>query len=159
MSSKPASPRPQFLVVGKRWLHLTAGLMWLCVGVMLNVFAARWLKVLSLPVVLRDVGSGTVLAGPIYFFGFARLARKNIARIAMLPGERASLFAFQSWASYPMVAFMIMLGIYLRAYSPVPKPLLAIMYMGIGGGLFLAGLHYIAELRRQRRLVVEGSSE
>lgn len=37
---------------------------------------------------------------------------------------------------------MISLGIFLRLYSPIPKPLLAVMYIGIGGSLFLASLHY-----------------
>jgi len=43
---------------------------------------------------------------------------------------------------------MISLGVYLRAYSPFPKPLLAILYLGIGGGLSLAGLLYFAHIAR-----------
>jgi hypothetical protein len=41
---------------------------------------------------------------------------------------------------------MIALGLYLRVYSPIPKPLLAVLYLGIGGGLFFASLHYFVNV-------------
>ena len=144
-------------MVRKHWLHCAAGLMWLGVGIMLNVIAARWLKAFALPIELELVVCGVLLAAPIYLFGFSRLARKNILRIATLEGERASLFAFQSWTSYPLVIFMVMLGIYLRVYSPLPKPLLAIIYMGIGGGLFGSSLHYFNVLRQSLRPTADSS--
>jgi hypothetical protein len=45
---------------------------------------------------------------------------------------------------------MISLGIYLRVYSPIPKPALAIFYIGIGGSLFLSSLHYYARVLRMQ---------
>ena len=56
--------------------------------------------------------------------------------------EKPCLFAFQEWHSYPLVIFMIALGITLRKFTPIPKPLLGILYIGIGGGLGLSSFHY-----------------
>jgi len=88
------------------------------------------------------LAAGFILTGLIYYFGFSRLAQKNSQRIEDHPVEKPCLFAFQEWHSYPLVIFMIALGIGLRKYSPIPKPLLGIMYLGIGGGLGTASLHY-----------------
>ena len=87
-----------------------------------------------------------LLAGLIYFFGFSKLAVKNIRRIGLYAREKVCLFAFQEWKSYPLVAFMVALGIYLRVYSPIPKPALAVLYFGLGGGLFFSSLHYFVHV-------------
>lgn len=132
--------------VGKSWLYFSAGLVWLGVGIMLIGFASRWLRLVSLPISVLLILTGIVLAMGIYFFGFSRLAKKNIRRIHTIAGERICLFAFQEWKSYPLVLFMIVLGIYLRLYSPIPKPLLAVLYLGIGGGLSSSSLHYFIQV-------------
>ena len=132
----------------KNWLHLTAGLVWLGVGLMLVSIATRWLRLVDLSSALLLILAGLLLAAAICIFGFSKLARKNINRIQALPNEKVCLFAFQSWTSYPLVAFMVALGIYLRLYSPFPKPLLAILYIGIGGGLFFSSLSYYAHILR-----------
>ena len=130
--------------VGKIWLHLFAGFVWFSVGVMLISFAASWLKPVAFFTMLLLVLAGLSLAALIYRFGFSKLAKKNIKRINGLNGEKVCLFAFQSWTSYPLVLFMVFLGIYLRVYSPYPKPLLAILYLGLGGGLLSSSMHYFA---------------
>ena len=53
---------------------------------------------------------------------------------------------FSEWKSYPLVLVMIALGIYLRAYSPIPKSLLAVLYLGIGGGLSSSSLRYFIQM-------------
>jgi len=130
--------------VHKIWLHLLAGAIWLAVGGMLASISSRWLQPLALPSELEVLLAGLVSAALIYYFGFSKLARKNILRINAYRKKRICLFAFQEWKSYPMVVFMVSLGIYLRTYSSIPKPILAVLYLGIGGGLFLASLHYFA---------------
>ncbi len=132
--------------VRKSWLYFSAGLVWLGVGIMLIGFASRWLRLVSLTASVLLLLIGIVLAMGIYFFGFSRLAKKNIRRIYTIAGERICLFAFQEWKSYPLVLFMIPLGIYLRIYSPIPKPLLAVLYLGIGGGLSSSSLHYFMQV-------------
>jgi len=132
----------------KNWLQLTAGVVWLGVGVMLISIASRWVRLEKLTTALLLVLAGILLAAAICIFGFRKLARKNIHRIQAMAEEKVCLFAFQSWTSYPLVAFMVALGIYLRVYSPFPKPTLAILYIGIGGGLFLASLSYFKHILR-----------
>ena len=129
-------------ILGKQWLHLLAGLIWSGVGVMLISLAVGWLTVLTIAEALPYVLAGVILAFAIYHWGFSKLSNKNIERINALAGEKVGMFAFQEWKSYPLVLFMIGLGVTLRVYSPIPKPYLAVLYIGIGGGLFLASLHY-----------------
>lgn len=130
------------------WLLLFAGLVWLGAGLMLIGFASRWLNPVVISTKMLLVTTGFLLAMVIYLFGFSKLARKNIKRIKGMKAEKVCLFAFQQWISYPLVIFMIFLGIYLRIYSPFPKPLLSTLYLGIGGGLLSSSLHYFADLAR-----------
>ena len=140
--------------VNKDWLYLSAGFVWFGVGLLLIRLAEDWLK----PAVFYDtlllVSAGLALAACIYYFGFSKLAKKNINRIDKLKGEKVCFFAFQGWTSYPLVLFMMSLGIYLRTYSPIPKPLLAILYLGIGGGLLTSSLHYFANIVRIHRKII-----
>jgi len=130
----------------KKWLQLAAGLMWSGVGIMLIAFASRWLKLVDGMTMLLLIFAGAVLGAAIYLFGFSKLARKNIRRINAYARERICLFAFQEWKTYPLVAFMVFLGIYLRIYSPVPKPVLAIAYLGLGFSLFASSLLYYRQV-------------
>jgi uncharacterized membrane protein len=140
--------------VNKIWLHLLAGVMWSGVGIMLVGFASRWFTKVPAFQEIQIILAGMALAAAIYFFGFSKMAVKNINRISDYRQEHVCLFAFQRWTSYPLVLFMVSLGIYLRRYSPVPKPYLAVIYIGIGGGLFLSSLHYFARvLHRQTAMV------
>jgi hypothetical protein len=132
------------LIVNTRWLFLVAGLLWSGVGVMLDRRAIRWLTPVDIPQVWGYLLLGLLLALTIYRFGFLRLARKNIVRINQMR-KRASLFSFQRGSSYIIVVVMILMGKSLRLL-PIPRPYLAVVYFGIGGGLFLASLHYYWEL-------------
>jgi hypothetical protein len=135
----------------KIWLHLLAGIMWSGVGIMLMTFAANWLGLVHSWKVLLLVLSGLLLAAAIYFFGFSKLAIKNVQRIIAIPKERVCLFAFQKWTSYPLVLVMIAMGIFLRIYSPIPKPTLAILYIGIGASLFASSFYYYSQVVRTIR--------
>lgn len=134
--------------VHKVWLQLLAGIVWFGVGVMLISFAASWLKPVLITTMLLLILAGVLLAAGVYYFGFSKLAKKNIVRINGYKGKRICLFAFQGWTSYPLVVFMIFLGIFLRTNPIFPKPLLAVLYLGIGGGLLSASLHYFATVNR-----------
>ncbi len=136
---KPEAPRYCLLAA--------AGLMWSAVGVMLCGIAWRWLS--SSADMFRT--AATVLAGVagawiVYRFGFSKIAAKNIERLSLLP-ERACFFAFQAWKSYAIIAFMILLGITLR-HSAIPRYYLAVVYITIGGALFLSSFLYHIRLWR-----------
>lgn len=132
----------------KIWLHLTAGIMWSGVGIMLVAIAATWLGKVHSWIVWVLILAGLVLASMIHFFGFSKLAARNIQRIVNIPKERVCVFAFQKWTSYPLVMVMVGLGIYLRRFSPIPKPDLAIVYIGLGASLFVSSLQYYMQVFR-----------
>ncbi len=132
--------------VHKNWLQLLAGVIWTGVGLFLISLALGWIFQPGITAKWYYWLPGIILAGLIYYFGFSKLARKNSRRIQDMPVEKPCLFAFQEWHSYPLVLFMIGLGIGLRIYSPIPKPLLGIMYLGIGGGLGGASIHYYQKI-------------
>jgi hypothetical protein len=134
---KPGAPKPL--------LHALSGIVWSGVGVMLMRWTWVWLRPLAVMQALSYAGMGICLAFAINLF-FGRMATKNIDRIGALP-RHPCLFAFQAWTSYPLVVFMVALGLTLRA-SPIPKPWLAVLYAGIGGGLFLASLRYFMYLAK-----------
>jgi len=142
--------------VGKIWLHLASGLMWSGVGIMLVAFAARWLKLSGWGTMLALILGGATLGALIYYFGFSKLAHKNICRIDLFTKSRICLFAFQGWKSYPLVAFMMGFGIYLRIYSPIPKPVLAILYLGLGFSLFASSIQYYQRVYSMGRPGIQG---
>ncbi len=138
--------------VGKGWLFLVAGLTWCGVGVLLSSYAVDWF-VLAEPGSLLYLLAAALLIGlAFYVFIFAKFSERNIDRIDSYSEARICLFAFQRWSSYPLVVFMISLGVFLRKYSALPKPYLAPLYFGIGSSLFIAGLKYFWRMLRSSRL-------
>ncbi len=115
---------------------------------MLCNLAYGWLLPVAFPQGLWMTLAGALLASAIFYFGFSKLAKKNIQRINDMVGDKICIFAFQEWKSYPLVVVMIGLGISLRKFLPIPKPYLAILYIGIGGSLFLSSLSYYKHLLR-----------
>jgi len=131
---KPAASKP--------WLVTAAGIMWSGVGLMLCHLAYGWLLPVNLQQAVLLALVCVVFALIIYRFGFRILAEKNIRRIGDLAGGKICLFAFQEWKSYPPDTVMVAMGFTSRNILPIPKPYLAILYIGIGGVLFLSSLHY-----------------
>ncbi len=128
------------------WHLLLSGLVWSGVGIMLVNLAREWLGLPADRQGLWLFVAGLALAWAISRFGFSRIARKNVRRIQRMK-DQVCIFAFQEWKSYLIVVFMMTLGSTLR-HSGFPRQLLAPLYTGIGGGLFLASLAYYGQLRR-----------
>jgi len=127
-------------VVPKHWLLLVAGLMWTGVGILLISLAVTWLlmtpSLASLLIGVLGVGIGIIANR----FQFTHLAVKNIKRILSLK-DKASVFSFQAWTGYLIIAVMMTTGILLRN-SSIPKLYLAVVYLAIGSALFLASTNY-----------------
>ena len=128
--------------VPRLWLHRLAGLSWSVVGLWLCALAWSWLRALPPARAAAFAALGLALAGAMYALAFRRVARKNISRLDRLP-ETACLFAFTSRWGYPLVAFMAVLGYALRR-SQAPKPVLAVVYLMVGGGLLAGSIRYYA---------------
>ena len=138
---KPLRLKP---AVSRRTLLLLAGLIWFGVGTMLLSFAAGWLRDGRSAHVLLLVVSGVIAALLIHHFGFLRVVDKNLGRILPMEGKRC-VFSFMSWKSYLVVALMMAMGIGLR-HSSIPKPYLAVLYIGIGLALVLSSIRYLRVL-------------
>jgi hypothetical protein len=130
--------------VSKYWLIALAGLMWSSVGFMLFRMSYIWLAAVPWHWWLPLGAIGIISAVMAHRYGFSRIALKNISRLCLL-SDKICIFAFQAWRSYLLIIFMIMLGIMLRD-SPLPKHFLAIIYMTIGGALFLSSFHYYCRI-------------
>ena len=126
--------------VSKYWLLTLAGLTWGAVGILLCRRAYHWFtdihKSWAIPVELVSL----LMALIAHRFGFSKIAGRNINRLCLLTGKTC-IFAFQTWKGYLIIGFMIALGFVLR-HSPIPKPYLAIVYVTIGGALFLSSFSY-----------------
>jgi hypothetical protein len=127
--------------VGKGMLLLLSGFMWIAVGVMLLNYAYHWLEEESGRTALFLAVAGLLCSLVIHHFGFLKVVDKNLARILPMKGKRC-LFAFQPWKSYLIILVMIAMGIGLR-HSPIPKPYLSILYIGIGMALILSSIRYL----------------
>jgi hypothetical protein len=127
--------------VDKMILVLLAGLMWCGVGIMLMVFAVTWLNKYEGSGKLIFYLCGFIAAMPIHFFGFIKIAEKNLNRLLPLT-EKKCVFSFMTWRSYFIVIIMVSMGISLR-HSAIPKQFLSVLYNGIGLALFLSGLRYM----------------
>ncbi|HCT31340.1 MAG TPA: hypothetical protein DIW31_11580 [Bacteroidales bacterium] len=130
--------------VNKPILLFLSGIMWLCVGIMLNTFAIHWLIAYGRSLSLLFAGIGFVISLVIHHFGFLKIADKNLGRINNL-NAKPCLFSFMSWKSYIIVAIMVSLGITLR-HSTIPKQFLAIIYIGIGLALIFSSIRYFRAL-------------
>lgn len=130
--------------VDKKILILLAGLMWCGVGVMLIRYAVLWLSAFSIKEQVFFYLIGFMAALPIHFFGFIRIARKNLRRLMPMEVKKC-VFSFMTWRSYLIVLLMVSLGITLR-HSSLPKQYLSILYNGIGLALFLSGTRYLKVL-------------
>jgi hypothetical protein len=124
------------------------GLMWSAVGLMLCQRAYNWLVAVHLGWTISLGLLGILAALLAYRFGFAGIARKNVGRLCSF-SEGACVFAFQSWQGYLMVIFMISLGLFLR-HSAFPKHFLAVIYVTIGGALFVASFHITSSCGKLR---------
>lgn len=127
--------------VSRRTLLMLAGLMWIGAGTMLVGFATAWLREGHPAHLLAMVVAGVIVALLVHHFGFLRVVDKNLGRILPMAGGRC-LFAFMSWKSYIVVGVMMAMGVALR-HSPIPKPYLAVLYIGIGLALILSSVRYL----------------
>lgn len=125
--------------INKKYLLIISGLMWTGVGIFLSSLTYRWL--LNYDNKIIYYGLGILLAILIYRFGFGLIANQNINRVIKMEKIKVCAFAFQPWYSYGIVIFMMSLGMFMRN-SFIPKNYLAVLYLGIGGGLFLSSLKY-----------------
>jgi hypothetical protein len=134
----------------KSFLLLLSWAMWFGVGIMLNSFALHWLIAYHGNRAYLFAGVGFIAALLIHYYGFLRIADRNLGRISNL-NDKPCVFSFMSWKSYIIVVVMVTMGIALR-HSAIPKQYLSMLYIGIGLALLLSSMRYfrmlVFELRK-----------
>ena len=121
--------------VDKKFLIALSGLLWSIVGIALCNLAVGWLSEATARTAIWLGAAGTLLSLMIHHFGFLKLVDKNIERILSKTGKLC-IFAFQPWKSYIIILVMVAMGTFLR-HSSLPKPYVAVMYIGFGGAMLL----------------------
>ncbi len=144
MNRKIAKIKP---AVNKRVLLFLAGFMWFGVGTMLLFLSFSWLKAFQVHGSFLVGGIGVAVALVVHHFGFLKIVDKNLSRILPMEGTKC-IFSFITWKSYIIVAVMVTLGALLR-HSPIPKPYLSMLYIGIGLALILSSVRYLRVLLSQ----------
>jgi hypothetical protein len=128
--------------VSRQTLVYSAAVVWGGVGLFLSLRAFFWFAHSNLHIwwmVLLALALGLIKGRLI----FSRLAARNLARIKEMSPEKEKVcfFAFQATRSWVLILGMITLGILLRL-SPLPRELLAVIYLAIGSGLIYASTVY-----------------
>jgi hypothetical protein len=140
MTSMPSKiPEP---AVSRQTLIYSAAVVWGGVGLLLCLRAYFWFAASPMStwwMVLLALALGLIKGRLI----FSRLAARNLARIKEMSPEKEKVcfFAFQAIRSWVLILGMITLGILLRM-SPLPRELLAVIYLAIGIGLIYASTVY-----------------
>ncbi len=108
---------------------------------MLIILATRWLGNLGIKYPGIIVIAGVIPGLLVSVFGFAHIVGKNIRRIEDLD-SRPSVFAFQAWHSYVLIAIMMSMGIYVRHSGLIPMILKTPGYYTIGTALSFSSIKY-----------------
>ncbi len=133
-------------LVARHWLFALAGIMWTGVGLMLMWRAWTWFSSMNMSWTLGIALAGAAIAFAFYYFMFTKTVAKNIRRLCGLP-DPVGILAFNSPKGYVLIVFMIALGVTLR-HSPLDRRILALIYSGMGGALFLASLHFYGQFHK-----------
>ena len=147
------------LHIKKNQLIAVAGVVWLLAGLnvaVLGVRAAIDMRGVAAIVFLALAG-GAIAIFCAFHPMFSKLVQKNIQRIADLEGERHHVVRFFDRKSYLMMAFMMSMGIGMRAAGVFPDWFIAFFYTGLGLALTLAGASYIARGVRGRAWTFHGT--
>lgn len=132
----------------KKRLVEIAGLLWLFAGSMVTKIGLQ---------AYGDLGKESLLYLPltVLIFGFfylrifSPLVEKNIHRIDSLAEGQVKVWRFLDKKSYIMMASMMSLGMILRKFSGLPALFFFIFYIGLGMALFLAGVQYFWDIRKE----------
>ena len=128
----------------KRTLFFIAGAVWAIAGFNILKIAEEEFAVMSS---LKEVAIILGLIGFTIFF--SKVFNKNSKRIVNMENEEPCLFAFFDKKGYMIMAFMMTMGISLRAFNLISGVPLVVIYIAIGLSLsvsaasfLLAGINY-----------------
>lgn len=136
------------LKIGKKYLLLLAGIVWLAAGI--NILRIGLLSYGGYVTVLNIFLSMAVFMF-FWLMIFSRMVRKHTGRITGYQEEKQFFLKFFDVKSFIIMACMISLGIGLRASGICPRVFIAVFYTGLGTALALAGGRFMCHFVRQFR--------
>ncbi|MGM0574275.1 MAG: hypothetical protein ACQEXJ_00890 [Myxococcota bacterium] len=142
MSSPDACPIHERLkpAARARTHMMAAALTWTAVAAGLGAAGARWALGASTGGAALALAAGLVLGGLKGHFVIRRVARRLRDRI-LDRGDGKCVGGFFPWRSWLLVGGMMGLGLVLRL-SPIPRPVLGAVYVGLGAALAMGSVVY-----------------
>ena len=139
--------------VSNKTLFLIAGLVWLAAGINILVIGIRaYIDCCGNPAEVETLPPLPMLSVAVFaffwFMVFSRILRKHTARINSYGSELQPVWLFFDKGSYIVMAFMMTLGISLRAFNLVPGWFIAFFYTGLGLALAMAGVGFLFGWRK-----------
>lgn len=137
--------------VNKQILLLTAGLVWIIAGVnILRIGILTWRE--SSQTWFLKVSEATVVFLLFFVFVFRKLYFKHTRRIEQKKEEKNCPFGFFDVKGWIIMAFMITLGMIIRAFRLLPDSFIAIFYTGLSLALIYTGVLFIRYWWKKRHL-------
>lgn len=144
------------MLIKKESLLLLAGVVWTVAGInILRIGVTSYFSYIS--ICNLAISLLVFLVFQIGIFG--KLVQKHTKRILSYTEERKPWFHFFDRKSFLIMAIMMSAGIYFRACGYVPLEWIAIFYSGLGAALCMAGIFFIIQYCKQKRIQEEISNE
>jgi hypothetical protein len=122
-------------------LLISAGVMWIAVGIMLVIRAGSWIFGINLTTASALVIAGMLVGLLFYWKIFSAVTDKYIGRINFLP-EKAFIWACFAPRSWLLITAMSVMGVFLRN-SSIPKLFLIVPYLMMAFGLVAGGFKFL----------------
>lgn len=132
--------------VSKKYLILTAGIVWAAAG--FNIVRIGWLSTGYMSLAVAVAAAVTFLM--FYYMIFKKLIHKHTARILSATEEHMHILKFFDTKSYLIMMFMMTFGIALRASHLWPDLCIKSFYTGLGCALLAAGIGFIRQFMLHR---------
>lgn len=134
--------------VAKEKLLFIAGFVWFAAGLNIAILGVSAFSQVDSSMLLALV-AGAVLIFAVFHAGmFSKLVGKHADRIEAMEEPRAAFWKFFDAKGYLIMAFMMTMGIGLRASGVAPLCFIAFFYTGLGAALALSGCCFLVRYFR-----------
>jgi hypothetical protein len=137
--------------IKKRNLLLVAGCAWTIAGGILITRALVQLAAMK-DYIMVELATGVVFGMLFYILLFARISKKHIYRITLIPLDNPCFFSFFNFRSYLLMAIMITGGITLRKLNIIEPHILWTFYLTMGVPLLVSAYRFFYSWIKNRHL-------
>lgn len=127
-------------MVKSKTLLFIAGIVWMIAG--FNILRIGIISYAGHIHILNIVCSVAIFFA-FWLMVFRKLVIKHTARIKGYGSEKKYFWNFFDIPAFIIMAFMITLGVTIRALDLLPDAVIAVFYSGLGTALFGAGINFM----------------